>query len=352
MKNINNLIKICILLFTVFLKVQTQIAYTQIPINDPAWIIQSSVCDDFDGTSLNTSKWIPLNNQWDSHSAAMDFISNIVISGSTIKLLADTLIPAIYYPNFLGIDSFRYQAASIRTTWYDKYGYFEISAKYPTGNIAYWPGFWLFNGDCTNHWYNEIDIAENGGSESLDGHSMGTNIWISHTDTCGQDGNAFGNPYTVEGLPKLDEAFHKYAVQWNPEYIFWYFDDNLVRTFNDNDGDSIPQHPMKVVLDFYINPWTPNLPHMPAAEVELEYFNYYKLNTDCNTDLTICMPSVDYSSRAVEKSITTGGICSPTFNTSDEYTLRATDYVILDAGTTINPDGTGQFSIQIMQCPQ
>jgi hypothetical protein len=57
--------------------------------------------------------------------------------------------------------------------------------------------------------------------------------------------------------------------------------------------------------------------------------------------------------RAVEKNITTKTVGSniPVFNLSDNCTLRATDYVILDAGTTINATGTGQFSVIITPCP-
>ncbi len=46
--------------------------------------------------------------------------------------------------------------------------------------------------------------------------------------------------------------------------------------------------------------------------------------------------------------------CSPNFNQTTaltSYTLRATDYVLLEAGTTINPTITGYFAIQTLPCP-
>ena len=75
----------------------------------------------------------------------------------------------------------------------------------------------------------------------------------------------------------------------------------------------------------------------------------------CTTSLPICTPS-DYYLRKVQKDITVGGVgCTPNFNPSTSgasYTLRATDFVLLDEGTIIDPTGTGYFAIDIISCPQ
>lgn len=323
----------------------------QIPINDIAWIKDTALSDDFDGTALKTYKWDVEDSMWDTHGLGMMFKRNVIVSNGTLKIIVDTLNPArTYNGNF-----YYYQSGSIssKDTSF-KYGYLEIRAKYPTGNIAYWPGFWVWSSNCTQMWYNEIDIAENGSVESLNGHEMGTNVHIS-TANCAANIHL---PYTVSGLPKVDADFHKYAVQWNANNIYWYFDDNLVRYFHDADGDSIPQHYLWLVLDVYITNYVGLLPHMPKDTFEIDYFNYYTLNANCNNALKICNPDADYYNanprRAVEKSITTGGNCSPTFSTDDKVTLRATDYILLDAGTNIEAgsDNTGEFLISVEPCPK
>ena len=146
----------------------------QIPVNDPAWIKVITLSDDFNGSTLNLYKW----QTWDSvyqHGLGLDFKRNLQFSGGILKIHADTLNPN----RTLAGQTYAYQAGEIqsRDTSF-KYGYYEISAKYPVGNIAYWPAFWLWYKNCIpgNEWYEEIDITENGGAQSLNGHEMGVNI--------------------------------------------------------------------------------------------------------------------------------------------------------------------------------
>jgi len=166
----------------------------------------------------------------------------------------------------------------------------------------------------------------------------------------------------------ISAAFHKYAVEWEPNRVTWYIDNNVVATYSDLTGATIPQHPMSAVINFCIDPnyaflpsnWNnaanvpiPHADSVPTrypAYFEVDSLMYYTLPTNCSNALTICTPSTDYSSRALEQSIITGGSCSPTFNTSSDYTLRAVNYVELGKGTTINANGSGFFAIETMPC--
>lgn len=325
-----------------------QSAKAQLPINDPAWVKDTALSDDFSDTTLNTSKWNATNN---THGHGLEWMlsNNVIISGGSLKIHADTLID----PNH---PTYHYQSGeigSVNTSY--KYGYLEIIAKFPIGNALYWPGFWLWKNDCASSpkRYEEVDIAENGDSQSLDGHTMGTNIHWSNTNSCNLD-NSSG--LDITGLPRLDSIPHKYALQWDVDKLTFYFDDTPVRVVP-NSVVPTPQHSLHVILDFYITPWLGYTPLMVAADFEILEFNYYKLNIDCDNDKTISNPSNDYynatPSRAVKKSITTitvGGT-SPAFNLSDNCTLRATDYILLDEGTTINASGNGQFTAIITPCP-
>jgi beta-glucanase (GH16 family) len=240
----------------------------------------------------------------------------------------------------------------------------EINAKYPVGNQLYWPAFWLWqNGNChtSSAWDNEIDIAENLDSASYYGHETATNIHWGLPDSCTPYPNSQG---IIKGLPRLDSIFHKYALEWDVNNLTFYFDDKPVRVVP-NSLVPTPQHALNVSFGCGINPiYDPSLPKhkMPAggANYIIDYFNYYTLNTDCQNVLTISNPSTDYynpspphKARAVEQSITTTtvGSQSPTFNLSDNCTLRATNYIILGAGTTINATGTGHFAAIVTPCP-
>ncbi len=356
------------------------------PIADPAWIIQTSTSEEFDSPLNFATKWFnqypwgPINN-----GAEYNYTTNLIETGTSLKIKADTLILSIlphfpsYYSNpYSAGVTFNHQGGVLQSRNYDyHFGYIEIEAKFPeSGCWPLWPAFWLWSQDCATPFYDEIDIAEMGANDAFEGHTMGTNIWLYDYGNCTPPGTTQRqNPLSISGLPLLNDAVHKYAVEWCPDRVIWYFDDTPVRTVYDPTGIDIPQHAMEVILNFAISPWdawllsdwnnlslNPKLPtcfavppNTPTPKYfEINYLRYYKLNIDnnCNTDLFICNPSTDYSSRAVEKSITTGGSCSLTFNTSDSYTLRASTYILLDEGTTINSNSSGFFAIIPMPCPQ
>ncbi len=359
----------------------------QIPVNDPGWNLQpggtSGGTEEFNSSLDFTTKWIP-QYPWGDYvgGAEIEKLANLIqTTGTTLKIKADTLVPSVkrYNATFhtgtpdsvtIVYQGGLIQSRSVSGNEVYKFGYLEISAKYPGNNIyPLWPAFWLWSSSgCSSSplFYNEIDICENGADESSEGHTMGTNVHWSNVGSCNLDNDSH---LSISGLPQLSSAFHKYAIEWAPDRIIWYFDDAPVRTIYDATGANIPQHAMAVVLNFAISQYyaylpsdwnsaliTPHGNKLPTSfpqYFEIDYLRYYKLNTDCNTDLTLCTPSTDYSSRAVKRTITIGGSCSPTFNpttTGGSYTLRATNYVILDAGTTINPTGTGYFAIETMPC--
>jgi beta-glucanase (GH16 family) len=323
----------------------------QLPYNDSAWQYQAAESDDFNGSVLNTTKWWSDNqpNVWTYLKP-----TNVQVNNGKLKLLVDTLIPAGVFNNM----SYYYQGGDVVSQLKNfKYGYLEILAKYPVGHYAYWPAFWIFNDSCgfgSYSWYNEVDICENGSIQSKSGHQMGTNIWQNNITSCSP---VINNPYTVNDLPKLDSAFHYYGIEWNPDFINYYFDNVMVRTYD----ATLFRHNMEVIIDFMVQRGYPNwgdpLPkdtsQFPAI-FEIEYFNYYKLITHCSLNKNIC--SVINYDRGVYKSIEVAGLscgASTSFNTSDQYSLRATDYVLLDEGSIIVDNGgvNGHFSILVNSCP-
>ena len=91
------------------------------------------------------------------------------------------------------------------------YGYFEMRAQLPNG-AGLWPAFWLLPVDGS--WPPEIDVMESLGNDprtiyvgthsAIGGPNVGTTTPVHVTDT--------------------SNAFHVYAVDWQPTEITWYFD--------------------------------------------------------------------------------------------------------------------------------
>lgn len=372
-----------ILLFTaMFLLAQT--AKAQLPVNDSAWVKQTSLSDEF--TTLDTACcsgfwWTgtstPSINSW---GAEQDRKNNVLRSGDTLVIKADTIKQSdgwptttntvwnTYTPNVV---SYAYQGGAILSDSVYKFGYIEIYAKYPTGYYALWPAFWLQNNSpCSGtEWYNEIDVAECSADDADSASHMGTGY--NAVTNCSGSGPSHGVnvPFSISG-------WHKYAIEWNSNRLTWYFDDVAVRTVYDGTGASIPQHYLTLYLNFAVYPWNawnptcfsqgynwtygvggsqPRTPTNYPQYFKVDYVRDYKLLPDCSNHLANMTSPWQYKRKVMDYITTAGPSYSITFNPSTvagSHTLRAVNYVTLDENTTINPSGTGYFAVDIVPCPQ
>lgn len=131
-----------------------------------------------------------------------------------------------------------YTSASLRTkgkaSW--TYGRIEVRAQLPTGR-GMWPAIWMLGTNIdTVGWPDcgEIDIMEYVGFEP---DTIYANI---HTEAFNHvDGTAKGSSIHVEAP---DETFHTYAVEWTPERIDFFVDDQNYFTF-ENTGGGVAEWP-------------------------------------------------------------------------------------------------------------
>lgn len=112
-----------------------------------------------------------------------------------------------------------------------QYGRFEARIKLPYGQ-GIWPAFWMLGDDiATNPWpaCGEIDIMEYKGQQPS----------LIHGSVHGP-GYSGGNPVTQTwGLrnDRFDDAFHIFAIEWGPEYIYFFVDDVCYQEINPADCD-------------------------------------------------------------------------------------------------------------------
>lgn len=127
------------------------------------------------------------------------------------------------------------QYSSARLVSRDKgdwlYGRFEISAKLPEG-VGTWPAIWMLPTDWAYGGWpasGEIDIMEHVGYDQDVVH-----ITV-HTEAYNHGiGTQVGQSKRVTGV---STDFHTYRVDWTPEDIKGYIDDDLVFNFpNEKDG--------------------------------------------------------------------------------------------------------------------
>ena len=107
---------------------------------------------------------------------------------------------------------YRYVSGLISTqpSFSQTYGYFEMRARLPAGK-GLWPAFWLLPRDLS--WPPEIDIMESVGDPSK--------YYVT----------LHSKPETDSGteIPLSPDAFHTFAVSWDPQSVVWYLDGREVK---------------------------------------------------------------------------------------------------------------------------
>lgn len=109
------------------------------------------------------------------------------------------------------------------------YGRFEARIKIPYGQ-GIWPAFWMLGANIDAAGWpacGEIDIMENIGREPSLVH--GTIHGPGYSGA-----NGIGSQYGLAS-GAFSDAFHVYAVEWDPNQIRWYVDGNLYETRTPSD---------------------------------------------------------------------------------------------------------------------
>ena len=119
-----------------------------------------------------------------------------------------------------------YTSARLKTQgkFSQTYGRFEARIKIPYGQ-GLWPAFWMLGSDIDQIGWpscGEIDIMENIGREPA----------IVHGTIHGPGYSGAGGIGTAFTLPsgRFADDFHVFAVEWEPNVIRFYVDDNLYAT--------------------------------------------------------------------------------------------------------------------------
>ncbi|MFY8273463.1 family 16 glycosylhydrolase [Pseudoalteromonas sp. SSDWG2] len=184
----------------------------------PVW------ADEFDGNSLDTSKWEIMlgdgcsygicgwgNNELQSYQA-----DNVGVANGVLTITAKKQ----------RVQAKQYTSGRIRTAnmpnggeWTN--GRFEARIKLPNGT-GMWPAFWMLPTDPAVGWpqSGEIDILEATGQADM--IAFGTiHYGQPYPDNEWTSGRIIKQP------DAWSDGFHEYAIEWEPNEIRWYVDDIL-----------------------------------------------------------------------------------------------------------------------------
>jgi beta-glucanase (GH16 family) len=176
--------------------------------------------DEFDGASLDTTKWsYQIGNMYGWGNAEKEYYTkeNAVVENGFLKIIAKK-------ENY---KEFEYTSSRILTRnkgdW--KYGKFEMRAKMPIGK-GMWPAFWMMpTQDVYGGWpvSGEIDIMEYLGHESNIVHGT-----LHYGDR--PPNNIFtGKPDTLQ-TGNFNDDFHTFSLIWEEGKIEWFVDGVLYQT--------------------------------------------------------------------------------------------------------------------------
>lgn len=190
-------------------------------------------------TSHNKQGWFNGEQQYYSAKRPENLrLSNGVL---TIEARAEKLDPT-RYPDWGGQS---YTSARIISTQAWRYGFYEVKAKLPCAR-GMWPAIWMLPKGMQK-WPDdgEIDIMEEVGSEPA---------VIYTTLHTGAFNHVRGTQRGAHRLvPTSCNAFHRYQLDWEPDYILIGVDDHAILRVDRKPGDQKPQWPFDRPFQLILN---------------------------------------------------------------------------------------------------
>ncbi|HEX8188249.1 MAG TPA: glycoside hydrolase family 16 protein [Pyrinomonadaceae bacterium] len=241
--------------------------------------------DEFDGPAgspVDGTKWVAEvgngSNGWGNHqreydtnstkNASTDGAGNLVITAHRETL-------GKKYRCWYG--ECQYTSARLKTQgkFEQAYGRFEARIRLPYGQ-GIWPAFWMLGANIqTAGWpaCGEIDIMENIGREPSIVH--GTIHGPGYSGAAG-----IGAPYALTA-GAFSDAFHVFAVEWEPNQIRWYVDGNLYQARTPADlppGSAwVFDHPHFVLLNLAVGGYWPGDPDTTTVFPQKMYVDYVRV---------------------------------------------------------------------------
>lgn len=162
------------------------------------------------------------------------------------------------------INNYAY-TSGLLNSWHSfsqQYGYFEVSAKVPVGK-GLLPAFWLLPQD--GDWPPEIDVFE------VLGQDTKTLVQTIHSDATGS------HTFTPTATKTVDLSldFHRFGVDWQKDYITFYFDGQKTGQF----ATPADMHkPMYMIANLAVgDSWAgnPDASTIFPAKLQIDYIRVY-----------------------------------------------------------------------------
>ena len=243
-----------------------------VPAPAPIW------SDEFDGTSLDDSKWVtgfawcPVATCTSTTTPKMAYLDTQVSeSGGLLRLRADNV------PVTVSGRTYPYRSGMVTTSAYYGEGgprayrrlftppvRIEWRMRSPKGH-GFWPALWLLPPEGV--WPPEIDIVEVLGHDTFRAHH--------HYHWRDVQGALHDQGTSMLNATDLAADFHEYRVDWTAAAITWYVDG--IQRF-EYAGPGITTTPMYLVANFHVggaSPGDPDASTIWPAYMDLDWVRVY-----------------------------------------------------------------------------
>ena len=233
------------------------------PTDSENWNPEPVWRDEFDGNSLDGTKWTSLNGGWkDENQQVRNCYTrsdeNINVSGGSLNLIGLYKPGATCTGGNTKTGNFTSGFVQTKNKAYFKYGYIEARIKMPK-NKSTWPGFWMSpnNSPYSAGWpdWGEIDIVETKGSNhqfaASDAH------WRDKNTPTGQTGSHRNRqgviPSSKFGTNNDTTEWHTYGVKWTEGKLEYFIDGewhHTITEFKNSNSTGSPNGPFD--QDFFL----------------------------------------------------------------------------------------------------
>lgn len=188
--------------------------------------------DEFEGSSLDTTKWNPTYNWGHTHNhRAYCVAENVLVEDGLLRIKGeDSRDPDAPETTTSGGKTYSLDytsgAMDTRGKFSIKYGYIEGRFKAPS-QLGTWPAFWMLQ----DGWPPEIDILEIPKERTIHHYYMHYTDpdWYADHGAAWDHEASFGGTHT--GADK-SAGFHNYGVEWDASSMNFYFDDKRIASYS------------------------------------------------------------------------------------------------------------------------